>query len=395
MNKKKLIISLLIAAALVPVGVFAATAVKKAKAPFTYGVWIPYWQSQAGEESVSVNLDKLNEISPFSYQIGSGGALIDSLGLDNGSWNAWLSSSYELGIKVIPTIADFNPTAIYNLLSNTKSRQSEENQISALAKAQNFNGIDIDFEDMDPDTQPYYSLFIEGLASRLHAQNKLLTCTVIARTPPDELYQTIPDDIVYPEDYSVLNQNCDEVRVMAYDQDTIDLTLDAEKGNGNLYSPVADPAWVQSVLQETLKSVSSSKVVLGIPTYGYEYEVDWQNGVTAYTRVRAFDYLDAMDRADSLGITPTRNSADELTFTYSSSTYISEPPILVSTVLSPIEPAALMNPNPNATTTFFVSFPDAQSIADEIALAKKDGLRGAMLFKADGDIDPATWNYMN
>jgi spore germination protein YaaH len=222
----------------------------------------------------------------------------------------------------------------------------------------------------------------------------LLTCTVIARTPPAELYQVIPNDIVYPEDYSVLNKNCDEVRVMAYDQDTIDLTLNASKGNGNLYAPVADPLWVQSVLKETMKSIDPKKIVLGIPTYGYEYQVEWQNGVMGYSRVRAFDYLEAMDRADSLGISPTRNSADELSFTFASTTHINVSPVNISTVLSPTQPAILKNINPNASTTFYVTFPDSQSILDEINLAKKDGLRGAMLFKADGDIDPMTWEYM-
>jgi spore germination protein len=387
--KKKLTL-LGIALLAIPVVALGAT-----KAPFYYGVWLPYWQGQNGAANISQNLDRLDEVSPFSYEIGSGGTLIDDLNIDSGSWAPWFSAVREDNIKILPTIADFDPNAIYNLLSNTASRQAEENRIAALVKTQDFDGIDIDFESMDSDTRPYYSLFIEGLAERLHPAGKELTCTVEARTPPADLYQTIPSDIVYPENYSILNEYCDEVRVMAYDEDTIDLTLDASKGNGALYAPVADPDWVKEVLSDTLPYINPKKVMLGIPTYGYEYEVSWNQGVTTYTRVRAFDYLDAMDRADWLGLTPTRDDADELSFTYASTTYLTEPPILVTDVLSPIEPLALTTINPNATTTFFVSFPDAQSILDEINIAKADGLRGAMLFKADGDIDPLTWQYMN
>ncbi len=377
-----------------PVSVFAATSAVSAKTPFHYGVWLPYWQSQSGAQNISQNLSQLDEVSPFSYEIGAGGTLIDDLNIGNGSWTPWFSAVRELGIKIIPTIAWFDGGGIYNMLSNTRTRQAEEDRIAALVKSQNFDGIDIDFESMTEATRSYYSLFIEGLAMRLHPQKKMLTCTVIARTPPAELYQTIPNNIVYPENYPLLNQYCDEVRVMAYDQDTIDLTLNSSKGNGNFYAPVADPAWVASVLKETLQWISPKKVMLGVPTYGYEYEVSWTSGVTTYQRVRAFDFMTAMDRADSLGIQPTRNNADELGFTYTSSTYIAEPPILVSTVWS-AQPALLANPPANATTTFFVTFPDSQSILDEINLAKKDGLRGVMLFKADGDIDPMTWQYMN
>ena len=131
--------------------------------------------------------------------------------------------------------------------------------------------------------------------------------------------------------------------------------------------------------------------MLGVPTYGYEYEVSWAGGVTTYQRVRAFNFLGAMDRADSLGIEPTRNNADELSFTFASTTYIKVPQVLVSTVASTQAPLELQQPNPSAPTTFFVSFPDAQSEQDKIALAKKYGLRGVVFFKADGQMDPAIW----
>ena len=104
--------------------------------------------------------------------------------------------------------------------------------------------------------------------------------------------------------------------------------------------------------------------------------------------------MSAMDRADDLGIQPMRDNADELSFTFSSSTYIKQPAIFTTPVPSPVEPEILKVVNPNATTTFFVSFPDSQSILDKITLAKKYGIRGIMLFKADGDIDPATWGEM-
>src|SRR6185312_9398960 len=107
-----------------------------------------------------------------------------------------------------------------------------------------FDGIDIDFEAMSSATRPYFSLFIQGLSQRLHAQGKVLTCSVVPRTPPDSLYVNVPANIVYPENYSVLNQYCDEVRLEAYDQGTADIKLDASKGStGQLYASSADPDW--------------------------------------------------------------------------------------------------------------------------------------------------------
>jgi spore germination protein YaaH len=375
----------------------AATVVSKtaASTPFYYGAWVPYWTGQAGQQQIAVNLNSLNEVSPFSYTIMSGGAIKDDLGINKGLWTGWISAVQSGGLKVIPTIAWFDTGGIYNLLSAAKTRQAEESNIAALVKSNNFDGIDIDFESMSPATRPYYSLFIEGLAMRLHPAGKKLTCTVVPREPASDVYVVVPPNLSYAENYPLLNRYCDEVRLMAYDQGTTDLKLDASKGgNGTLYSPTADPAWVTKIVQYALQYISPKKIMLGIPTYGYEYEVSWANNVTTYQEVRAWDFFGAMDRADSLGIAPVRDNAGELSFTFTSSTYIQEP-LGLTNYVSSTEPAVLMNHNPNASTTFFVSFPDATSELQKVALAKKYGLRGVMFFKMDGDIDPAIWNSLN
>ncbi len=360
-------------------------------AKFYYAAWLPFWKSESGSEDVAIHLDSINEISPFSYKLNSTGGLIDQLDIGSGSWDGWFSAVHDLNVKVIPTVAWFDGPSIQKLLSSSGKRRKEEDLLAGLVKEKNFNGIDIDFESMLPATRPYFSLFIQGLAERLHPSKKLLTCTVVPRTPLASLYNVIPPNVVYSENYSVLNQYCDEVRVMAYDQGPIDLQLDASKGNGTLYAPVADLDWAKKVVSEAVKFINPRKIMLGVPTYGYEYQVSWDLGVTKYERVRSFTFLQAMDRADALGVAPARNNAGELSFTFASSTHVNNvPSVLVSEVPS-TQPVELKTQNPNATTTFFVSFPDAQSSADKIAFAKKMNLRGVVFFKADGELDPATW----
>ncbi len=372
----------------------AAVIKTPASTPLVYGAWLPFWTTQAGQQEVALNLNQLKEISPFSYKIVGNGTIVDDLKISSGAWNNWFDAVRSNGNKIIPTIAWFNANSIERVLSNGPERRALENRVAALVADNNFNGIDIDFEGMYPATRPFYSLFIEGLAMRLHPAGRMLTCTVNPRTPVDSLYVTPPKHISYAENYPLLGRYCDEVRIMAYDQGQVDLKLDASKGNGTLYAPVADPAWVKKLIVYALQYISPKKLMLGIPTYGYEWEVSWANGQTEYQRIRAFDFFGAMDRADTLGINPVRDNAGELSFTYSSTTYIQAPPILTSYVSS-TEPAILAHPNPNATTTFFVSFPDATSELQKVALAKEYGLRGVVFFKADGQMDPAIWNSLN
>ncbi|MGB7958080.1 MAG: glycosyl hydrolase family 18 protein [Minisyncoccia bacterium] len=373
---------------------FVATAAFAAQ-PLKYAVWLPFWKAQDGAQDVSMNLNELNEVSPFSYEIGAGGKIIDDANINDGSWNAWFSAARELGVKIVPTVAWFDSTPMYNMLSKTSTRQAHENAIAALAKTQKFDGIDIDYENKLTKVKPYFSLFIEGLSDRLHAMKKTVTCSIEPRSPAADIWATPPDPLPYADDYAVLNKYCDEIRVMAYDQGTIDLTLDATKGGDTFYAPVADPAWVTRVLQNMLKTINPKKVMLGIPTYGYEYQVSWVNGVTTYQRVRSFTFQEAMDRADLEGIAPARNNADELSYAYQTSTYVTGVPATLTWYVSSTKPLALGPLGPgvpaNATNTLFVSFSDSQSALDKINLAKKYGLRGVIFFKADGELDPAIW----
>ncbi len=392
--------SISVALALVVYGAIAIAAgiagapAASAAAKLQVGAWLPYWQSNAGAEDIALHLAKYNEISPFSYEINSQGLITDPLQIANGNWDLYFSALRDMHVKIIPTIAYFDAQGIYTMLSNAKTRQSTEDTIAQLVRGYGFDGIDIDFEGMSPATRPYYSLFIQGLAMRLHPHGEMLTCTVVPRTPPSSLYVNPPANIVYPENYPVLNRYCDEVRIMAYDQEGVDLKLDASKGSdGTLYGPVADPAWVKKLIQYAVQYISPKKIMLGIPTYGYEYEVSWADGVTTYQRVRAFDFFNAMDRANAMGIVPVRNNAGELSFTFQSSTYFQQPAILRYTIAS-TEPAVLKDQSSTALTTFFVSFPDATSIMQKVDLAKQYGLRGVMFFKADGQMDPAIWSQL-
>lgn len=375
---------------ILPFESFAATT------QFYYGGWLPFWEKTGGASDLTDNLEKFHEISPFSYEVNPNGSLIDKLNITQGFWPPWIAALQDLHIKVTPSIAWFDGDAIDTLLSNKKTRIAQEDAITKLVVDRGFDGIDIDYESKLARTKPYFSLFIKGLAIRLHPKKKLLSCTVEPRTPLSSLLDNPPATVQRANDYAALNQYCDEVRIMAYDQGVADLRLNAQKGNGQLYAPVADTDWAAKVIQETLKTISRRKIVLGIPTYGYEYQVTWQpNGVAKYERLRSHSFFTAMDRADNLGMTPARNSAGELGFAYATTTYVADVSsgrvgYASSTVPAP-EVAATMA---SGMTMRFVTFSDSESVAQKIKLAKQFGLRGVSFFKLDGQQDPYIWEVM-
>ena len=381
--------SILMLLFLLPQASFAASA------KLSYGAWIPFWKKTAGVQEITDHLLQFQQISPFSYEVKANGDPVDKLKIDEGFWPMWLLAIRDLKIKIIPSIAWFDDNGLHALLSNTKLRRAHADKIVKLTVDKKFDGIDIDYENKLTETGPYFSLFLQGLSDKLHAKKKILTCTIEPRMPPADKFKTVPKDLGYANDYKVINKYCDQVRIMAYDQGTIDLKLNAQKGQVNFYAPVADPEWVAKVIKETAKTISRKKIVLGIPTYGYEFEVSRIGDSLVYKRFRSHTYSQAIERATALGLTPYRNNAGEMSFVYATSTTAEVSKSLTFKVDLNSTSTITTTTNTSSTPVIsqrFISYTDAQAIKDKIDLAKKEGLAGVILFKLDGETDPALWD---
>ena len=173
---------------------------------------------------------------------------------------------------------------------------------------------------------------------------------------------------------------------MAYDQDTVDLKLNAAAGS-TPYIPLADPQWVQKVVTFAARTISKKKIILGVATYGYEYDFTKLAQGYSYDLDWAFDPDYATTLATELNIMPTRNSAGELSFIY----------MPTSTPLTNlVASAGSAGPVPATTTPqHIVWWSDASAINDKIQLAKQLGVRVIAIFKLDGGEDPKLWNVLS
>jgi spore germination protein YaaH len=352
-------------------------ALAAAKAPaFEVSGWIPYWRVASGTAEALSHIEHFNALMPFGYVVQNDGTLHDAFGFSATSSTSTakmlVAAAKAAGVKVVPTVMWSNGQAMHSVLRSTRSRIALEDRIAALVKENGFDGIDIDFESKLLQTRPYFSLFLEGLYARMG--KKFVYCAIEPRTPPSSAFSVIPEKLQYVNDYAVINKYCDRVEIMTYDQGATDLRLNAA-ANGTPYIPVSDPKWAQKVITLASGFISKNKIVIGIPTYGYEYEVVPLTQGYRYNLQWAFNPGYATQLARDLGITPMRNSAGEMSFTYTPTTT----PQLASAV-----------PDPRR----IVWWSDAQAINDKIQLARELGVRGVAIFKIDGGQDPNIWNVL-
>ena len=342
-----------------------ASAATPAPAKLVYAGWIPYWAKVSGTPDAIAHITTFRSLSPFSYEVEEDGTIGDSMKLAAAPWTDLMQVAAQKKVKIIPSILWTDGDAILAILSATTSRKVHEDDIVSMVVRNNFAGVDIDYENKRLSTKYYFSAFLKELSTKLTAKNKDLVCTIEPRTPPSSLYRIPPADIEHVNDYAVINKYCDEVRIMTYDQTNVDLKLNDTKGTRELYAPVADTDWVKKVIVESAKTISKKKIMLGVATYGYVWQVDNSTATSTFTKIRAISDPDAraLALANGVNLGDSHNSAGERSFSY--------------------------RKNGNL---YYVSWSDANSVAEKVKLAKSLGIKGVAIFKIDGKEDPAIWS---
>ena len=373
---KKTLFTILILIIVVPFSAFAAT---EHKLHFTG--WIPFWHKELGVSDVIAHFSQLDSVSPFGYHVDADGTLLDTARMDEGPWGEFTDENEQSLTKIIPTILWGDAVPMQRILGNAKKRNKHIAQIvTQILDDPRFAGVDIDYEAKQARSQLYYSAFLRTLHSKAAARQKLLVCTIEARTPVHARYTTVNqkllDSIQYSNDYAVIGEHCDIVRIMAYDQGAIDVKLNAQRDDMNYYAPVADIAWVEKVLKLAMEKIPAKKIELGVASYGYVWELTPATAPKtgySYKRIRATNYPQAKKLCEQNSTMLSRNSAGEV-----SCSFPSKPMIAETTT--------------NKITLVWVS--DSTSVEQKVELARKLRLRGIAVFKFDGEHDGKLWDVL-
>ena len=281
--------------------------------------WIPYYAMKTALPSAVANGDLIKEVMPFWYTLKGATKITDlyTPSNPNVAMSTPLTTMRDSGFQIIPTITDGTGNLVLaKLLSDPVTMTQVVTTITNLVVANNFDGIDLDFEGFAfsdgtaswPATRIAWDAFIAQLSASLHNLGKLLSVTTPVLFDP-----ATGKKGYYVYDWATIAPLIDRLRIMTYDYSI------------SSPGPIGPITWAEQSVSYAVSVVPASKVYLGVPGYGRDW-VTKVNGVcpssvagVIYPGANAavFFMHDAADLAANYGATPTYNNAfAEATFSY-------------------------------------------------------------------------------
>lgn len=163
-----------------------------------------------------------------------------------------LKFARERGIRTHASVALMVKDPLHELLTSSQNRKRLIDNIVYVVKRDGYNGVNIDFEFIDPADGPYFTTFLRELKNAL-GSDVTLSAAVFARTGKEKW------PVAY--EYENIGKIADYVVVMAYDYSY----------STSSPGPVAPLWWVRQVAAYMSARIDPAKVLLGVPTYGYDW----------------------------------------------------------------------------------------------------------------------------
>ena len=213
-------------------------------------------------------LPYLSRVHVFSYGFTFEGNLIPPL---LGDESAVIASTLQYGVAPILTLTPFGPDGAFNnrliesVVNNENYTANLITQLMETCAAKGYSGIDIDFEYILASDRDAFTAFVQKTAEACRSQGLTISVALAPKSSADQkglLYEG--------KDYGALGEAADSVLLMTYEW-------------GYKYGPplpVAPINQVRKVVEYAITEILPSKIDLGIPNYGYDWPLPFEQGVT-------------------------------------------------------------------------------------------------------------------
>lgn len=214
------------------------------KIPFH--AWLAPWNLNLHKN----NLTSYQHLSAFWLNLKSDGANFEP----KTSWETWHSFARNANLKedqrVFLTV-NGNPEHTSLALLNPDTQTTHIKNLLQTVISEDFDGIDIDYEAINPDNRDLFTEYIKNLTKEFRVNRKLVSVTLEAR---------ISNQV--PMDWRSIGEVADEVRIMVYD-------YHAQKTG--IPGPISPLGWLKETLDYAIANIPKEKLVIGIGNYGYDW----------------------------------------------------------------------------------------------------------------------------
>ena len=221
--------------------------------------FLPSWQLP---NVANVDYSALSEIGYAAVDVEPHGTILHSgagwTALANGSVAPMVSDAHAHGVRALLTLFTQTQSTLQQISNDPASAGAGlADRAAALMRTNGFDGVDLDLEGQLASARHGFVGFVAAFSKRLRAIDPSWTIVL----------NTFPQSAVDPEsffDVKALSPYVDQLFVMAYDMTDLQVPGATAPLEG---ADLSDA----SSLASYVATVPPSKVILGIPFYGYDF----------------------------------------------------------------------------------------------------------------------------
>lgn len=213
-------------------------------------------------------LPYLSDLSVFSYGFTTEGDLIFPT-LDD---TFMIEAALAMGVSPVLTLTPIGPDGrfsnylITSMVNNPDAWENLIGQLVETVQEKGFRGVDIDFEYILAEDAEAFAEFVGNVRLAINEIGYPVSVALAPKTSDDQ-----PGLLYAGKNYALLGEAADKVLLMTYEW-------------GYTYGPpmaVAPINKVREVVEYAITRIPAYKVNLGIPNYGYDWPLPFEQGVTA------------------------------------------------------------------------------------------------------------------
>ncbi len=264
--------------------------------------WIPDWDFDDGFDTLIKNEQEFYGVSPFWYELLPDGSLKKTAPAERQDFIDFAKAN---DIELIPTITTFDAAVMSGMLNSQENINRHVNEIMGLIRTYDFDGIDLDYESTYLKDKELFFKFLQQLSIEMVKEGKKLVFTALSKWGDKDVHYTGLPETRKVQDYKRISDLVDELRIMTYEY---------TGRNSDTFGPNAPVAWIEDVIRYAIsEGVPREKLVMGIPTYSYDY--------TQREQMQTLDYYPVLRQVTDKGLEPGlayyNTTIDEIIAAYS------------------------------------------------------------------------------